>query len=37
MPQSLSNVLVGTVSFTDEYRELMQSAGIEIDERYVWD
>jgi putative transposase len=25
------------VSFQDELRELMQLAGIEIDERYVWD
>jgi len=25
------------VSFQDEYRELMRIAGIEIDERYVWD
>lgn len=25
------------VSFQDEFRELMRIAGIEIDERYVWD
>jgi hypothetical protein len=25
------------VSFMDEFRTLMREAGIEIDERYVWD
>ena len=27
----------GKLTFEDEYRELMRMAGVEIDERYVWD